>query len=608
MESIYSLEKLLSRLPFSILGYHDHEQAVDDFFLELCGSDFISDKKKVQLVSYSFAKLENLLNWGTKSLSLKFFFHALNERYSLLTLNVYYSLRNQLFERKDERIKHSPHLSNNVAIVLSRLFIRDVGFRLSYSLETNWHFGFLEQSNLFSIRLPLSRILNIPDHDNPKDVFDHAFADYLSKSVKKLTTEDSLKELIIQRAPGYKSSYLKFDAENSPIRDELLDLRQVFRSTPELKEIRNEMVRAIMFWHRANPGYINPSATSRNVMNWVELFFQIAFISLVYDSWVEYIPGTCGVQEDSGKRSFRNLGGLILGYRIDDAITHEERGVFRIISARISATVAGQWMIENLQKLRRERNRERLKRALEAFKALPFPDILHGTMAVNDDFESRLRTVYWQYRDVLTDEFIRSYDSLKKNNKGFICKYCLATLNSGDSEECKVIINRPLFSNKNRKAKCCDDTGFESEQFNIPLIKSLIDKLITKHRTHKKTPKLKKEFSGEKRECHFTVSYQGDDFFDVKNFKERLENRPNGSVTGQYLCQYFDAVDCHGILELQYFDVEEKKFVPFFNTREAIEAAIPASGKIILNGNFRFRIPPEDGKAKLLKVIFKTEL
>lgn len=352
MDTFYALNKLLSTLPFSILGYFEHEKELDVFLERLCESDFVSKKDKIELVSYSYAKLETLENWETKSLSSGLFFHALNEKYSLLALNVYYTIRNKLFERGDEEIDNSAFLSNNVAIVLSRLFLKDIGFRLRYTEENDWHFSFLEQHLLFSIQLPLSRLIKTDgdrkDNERPLTVFKKALGKFLGEAIEALNSDGSIKDLILQKADGKNSSYKKYKTDNSPISAKLDAFLTTFRPKAELQQLRDELVDTIYFWHTANPGYLTAQDTRKHIENWVELFFQIVFISLVYDAWVEYFPSICGLEEKAG-RKYRNLGGLILGYQIAEGntLTQEERSIFRIISARISSTVAGQWLFEN---------------------------------------------------------------------------------------------------------------------------------------------------------------------------------------------------------------------------------------------------------------------
>ena len=123
----------------------------------------------------------------------------------------------------------------------------------------------------------------------------------------------------------------------------------------------------IFFWHKTNPGYFTDVDTKEHIENWVELFFQIVFISLVYESWVEYFPSICGVRKANNEIEFRNLGGLILGYKISDEISAEERSLFRILSARISAVVAGQWTYENTEALILEGRRKEFKKLFDDF-------------------------------------------------------------------------------------------------------------------------------------------------------------------------------------------------------------------------------------------------
>lgn len=366
MENFYSLQKLLSKLPFSIQGYFEHEKELDNFFIQLCSSDFISQRNNIELVSYSYAKLTNLNSWETDSYSTGFFFHSLNEKYSLLALNIYYTLRNELFQRTKTDYDNHKHLSNNVAIVLSRLFLKDVGFRLCYTMEDNWHFSFYEQNNLFSIKLPLSRIIKITSKEksSEQEKFRTALSKFLADAIAAIDTEEKVKKLIIQKKEKSNSTYFKFDSDDTPIKTAFNEFRKVFKTKKDLDILKNEFVEAIYFWHRANPGYLTTTDTRKHIENWVELFFQIVFISLVYDAWVEYFPSICGIQNDD---KYRNLGGLILGYKIDQSIKQEERSLFRIISERISSTIAAQWMHEHNEATVLEKKRKEFKALFDKY-------------------------------------------------------------------------------------------------------------------------------------------------------------------------------------------------------------------------------------------------
>lgn len=358
MDNFYALHKLLSKLPFSIKGYENYEKEIDYFFDELCGSDFITKKNNLELVSYSYAKIKKLDTWDTENFSNSLFFHALNNKYSLLVLNVYYSLRNNLFKNDDA------HMSNNVAILLSRLFLKDTGFRLRYTKGKDWKFSYLEQKNIFSIKMPLSEFIKSEDNEKPYTFFKTALNDFISDSIKELNKNDNIDSLIITRKKDSKSTYQKNSIGSSAIEEiinEFID--KVF--VKDLDHFRGNMKEAILFWHKSNPGFFNPYELEQNLDNWVVLFFQVVFVSLVYDSWVEYFPSVCGISVNGKEKELRNLGGLILAYKIGKNISKEDRSAFRVISSRISATVAGEHVKDINQNLRKQS----LKSALAAVMA-----------------------------------------------------------------------------------------------------------------------------------------------------------------------------------------------------------------------------------------------
>jgi hypothetical protein len=621
MASFHAIDKLLSTLPFSILGYKQHETALDQFFSRLCDSELVNTRHNIEIVSYSYASLvegdERLACWDTKNFSNSFFFHALNEKYSLILLNAYYDLRNNLFGHTDHCFDQpaKKHLTNNVAISLSRLLIRDVGFRLRFSSKDDWHFSYLEQNNVFSIVLPLTRIINRTEGDERThpEIFQGAVRELLSSSTASMK-DIRLAQLPVQRVETTRSKYIKKDILSSPIKNNLDSFRKVFRQRELLEELRNELIEAILFWHRSNQGYFyaddGPEHLRKNILNWVELFFQIVFVSFVYDAWIEYFPSVCGVQE-SGRRSYyRNLGGLIIGYRISEPITQEERGVFRTVSARVSSVVSAKWMNDSFQHLRRERNREQLVRALESLTFLgnEYEEITHGKKPVvdDDDFDRLFREKFEKNKTLLTTCFLDSYMNLRRKNNGHISKYCLTTLSNGETPGSKVRVTNPLFACKNRGNKGTSDIEFK--RFNVPLIKSVIEELISKHRTHDKKPHVAKSFNCNEWDCCFIVSYEGENSFNVGHFVNSLkeaEKEAKGSLVGTYFCNYFEAIDCHGVLSIEYWNSEIADWTQFFSTRRSIFGVLP--DKIILNSDYNFKTP-NDGQAKKIRVLFRSEL
>lgn len=614
MDTFYSLNKLLSTLPFSILGYYEHEKELDDFFERLCESDFISKKNNIELVSYSYARLDKLNEWGTESLSPKLFFHALDEKYSLLALNVYYSIRNKLFDRKEEDVNDNPHLSNNVAIVLSRLLLKDVGFRLSYTFDKDWHFSFLEQNQIFSIKIPLERLIKLSkktsvSSDKLMGLFREALGKFLSDTVVKLNSEPYLEKLLIQKAKSRHSSYEKKSISTSLIDNEFDKFIKVFKSKRELEILRDEFVEAIYFWHTTNPGYLTISDTKEHIKNWVELFFQIVFISLVYNSWVEYFPSVCGLDESKQNREYRNLGGLILGYKIDEnkSLTQEERSIFRIISSRISSTVAGQWMFDNNRQLKRERNKARLKAAHDQFVKLD-NNIIHGISPITADFEKAYLEFWETHKSILTKEFEKSFNSLKTKSKDtdgnqYINKYCLIELSNKNSacSDCKIKITNPFFLKDD--CLCCKQNSISADCFNIPLVKSLLEVFLKDESGQALTST--KNIS-DNTICIEVCHPSG---FKVSNFIDKIKKSHNGSLIGTYFMEYYDLIDAHGVYQLAY--EKDGTFYPFFDTRNAIKyvkyyGKSSQENKIILNEKFTF--PTEsDISALKIKITFKIE-
>lgn len=594
MDSFYALNKLLSRLPFSILGYYQHEKEIDSFFEQLCESDFIAKKSNIELVSYSYAKLKNLNDWKTESLSSKFFFHALNEKYSLLILNVYYSFRDNLFNKTENEIKNNPFHSNNVAIVLSRLFLKDVGFRLSYTTDTNWHFSLLEQNNVFSIKIPLSRILNKPNESPLSDVeyFKSALSDFLSTAIGASNT-DNLNNLLVRKVSDSKSSYeLGDDKKQSPISQYIESLRNAFKPKNEIEILRNEIVQAIHFWHITNPGYLTKENTLKHIENWVELFFQITFISAIYDAWIEYFPSVCGLDESKGTRQFRNLGGLILGYKTDASITQEERSIFRIISARISSTVAGQWLFEHNIKSQIDLNRVRFREFCEILNDTVIQEkkkfnrehekYLHGNEE-NEEAYQITKTLLVDYKEAVGNEFEKWVDSQSNRFSKYLTVIC-----SPDKQKSNAINgvwangeNHFFESCKDAKCLYCQlllslDKHSTLDYFvNMPLLNNLIIEFEKYPNTHRLSIKIK---NGN---C---ISFKYSHSLNLNDFLTKLKTTTTRSFTGIINESYYS------ILAMSDFSISHNQEKVFVLEDWLINKVLPKETTILSGFNLDFEL------------------
>lgn len=572
----YELNKLLQKLPFSIVGYSDLEQEIDGFFEELCDSKFIHLNDNIKLVSYSYAKLkgDNLFDWDTASLSDTFFFHSLNEKYSLLAMNMYYGFRNHLFgynqkNEDDEESKESNdgHLTNNVAIVLSRLFLQDVGFRISYSFDDNWHFGFLEHKNVFSIKIPFVQL--IKDAKNNEDAanrLQEAISKYLKDVIKSFEEDSDDNKFLIKKAKDHRSTYKKNKTEKYIVDKPFKEFIKIFKDKEELESLRNEMISAIHFWHKSNPGFFNPTDIENNLKNWVELFFQILLVSFVYDCWVEYFPAVCGVVErENNVFEKRNLGGLIVGYSVKDTIDLQLRSLFRLISSRISSAISSEWLYsENIQFLRRKRQFE-FGKAIKAIISLEDNEQLHAGAVLSNDFKSRFINTFNIYKNVLTDRFLESFNTqLTNHNK--ISKYCLFQITDADNECNHLTVNQPRFKKINEENQfCCGNHILNPGYYNLPLLSSFYDKFMcnAKKNTFIQSLSLKDDSN------NFVVELTYKNNFGTSNFIKEVKKRAiKGGVVG-FIFEHFYQLDLHGTFIFQYKSGDS--FVDFFNTREWVK-------------------------------------
>lgn len=456
MSSFYSLGKLLGSLPFSIRGRDDHVGTVDQFFHRLCESEFIARADNVEVVSYSLAKLEDPDTWETASHSKGYFFHALNEKYTLLALNIYSSLRDELFGlvASDYDQDKNGYRSQTVAIALSRLFIRDVGFRVAYSNEGNWRFGLYEQNNHFTIKIPLAKVLATPSGGlSLEETFQSAITSFLSEAIDDLTENpQGLENLLLQKISKAKfgEGKVKYDSDTDPLKTPRKRFRGVFKEKEELCEFREELVRAILFWDSNNKGYFIGYDTENRVRDWVELFFPIVFLSFVYRSWFEYFPSVCGLRRQGDTVEQRNIGGLVLGYKLSKNLSLDERSAFRLISGRITGVVAAQYLYERSVHAQIELSRSKFKDFCQLLDENGFTDncqenstvldrlgpFLHGNQTCLEGFKTVSGLVSQYLIEVGTpfSEWLESNDAQKRFSKYLTIVFSPTAMNGHNRE------------------------------------------------------------------------------------------------------------------------------------------------------------------------------
>jgi len=530
MNGFYSIYRLLRKLPFSIRGYNDAQEEVDDFFYKLCEDEIIKRKPHISFVSYSYAKLNDINSWKTSSFSPVFFFHALKEKYSLLSLNLYYFIRRSLFAQDKSK---NEWWTDNVAISLSRLFIKDIGFRVAYRKNKNWHISYLQGKRTLSIEIPLERVIQGPKDEDKRAKFKKALSQFLANVLKKLESKSTYELPIAKKKSStyYKSSK-EFD-ESLVIFEELTEFRKVFKEEEELKSLKKELFLALKHFHRHNPGVFSETNFNQNLNNWVELFFQVLLISLIYDCWVEYFPSVCGIVEEEESREYRNLGGIILGYQYEDEISLDERAVFRLISDRISAVVSAQTIFEMDRNRRREANLLLQRSILQDFMiSCLFGEVDHSKKPLTQRHLEALNYFIAKHKENFKIAGLQNFAS-----------YCISTYKEDQ------YIDKGLFTcvhvpskeikNKNKVYQFSNNSiklilkGNEEPIVNIVVVNDLIEAFINQGDEQKVSVYQPSEFKDS-----IFIRIEGG-LYNLNDFISSLERRKGGSNQAGSLGQFF---------------------------------------------------------------------
>lgn len=562
-------KEVLDKFPFSISGYNYPDKEYEEFFRRICKfQESLENDNKIHFTISGFAKLTATSNlseaeldkWETESLKYLLF----NDNYlgfSEPILSLYVALLQHL--SPDKRIVNilAENVNNSILI---KILLND-------NLE-KIQFSFIKSDNTLLIEVPFS-YFNGYENKN-KDSLQNIFNDI---------NQDC--DLIVERESSSSSYSISLTDDKlskfSQMLERLLNLTNVTtisELTPE--NVYDRLLKEVLRNNKYNPKEI------------YSLVFASAILCYFYDCSLTYFVSTARVANN--KRY--TLGAMGIGLKAGNDLTDNDKALYSILVNHLAANLSTQLIFESNKHLNRENDRKNLKEALEEVAKLD-TQVLHGTNAAENGFDSAFNNIYEKYKDILSDYFIQSYKTLKLANCNHISKYCLVKLiNSGDCGDCNIAV-RPKIFKSSFGEKCCSSIG-NMDLINMPLIEALFDKITTEERENAVT--LEKCELTDDREIVFEIAYSKG--FNVKEFVSKLKTSHNGSLIGEFFINKYRALDCHGIFKM----IDTNSQQEFFNSRETIQRVDKNEKKIIINEHYQF--PESINSTNKIKIVFKNEL
>ena len=339
---------IFSKFQFSITGYSNIGRSLDNYFNIIARNSFFFEQKEMLFISFAFAQLkensDGLINWETTSLNnqKKFLFHCFHSRQMEVILDLYYSLRG-LLSTIDANGQINADLKDEAtAEVIAKLFNNFPSFRIVTAKEKNVVMEFEQRKFLWTFHIPIEQCLN----ENK------VLNDEFNKTLQKVTALEIEKQKfsIEKNKNTYEWKSENPSTEYKAIRDEFLN---IFNSD-SVNSIRKELVNQIKYFQNQHKVFFEEKNIESNINHWANSIIAGAFLSFVFNAYMEYIPGVSNVEEGKNRDQgikFKSLGAMIIGYDKENPIDNELRTLFRIMSDRISSAIAGNYLKNEYEKL-----------------------------------------------------------------------------------------------------------------------------------------------------------------------------------------------------------------------------------------------------------------
>lgn len=553
--------KVLYQFPFSITGYHYPEKEYEKSFRNFCEHlESIGLTDKLGFVISGFAQLDSvlsnskdLLEWKTKPLS-KFLFNDLHHGTPEPILSLYITCLQ----------RYSP--GRMVVNILAGNVRSELSIRVNLSSD----------AETIDVTSPMGTelIITVPSFlfRVPKGKMDGVFRD-----------NHTAQPMVTARGGNgaYELAEGAVDAFSATL-EEVLDYEKAHQCRSSFSHASSQKVAKL---------FNNASVNEDELFSFI---YASALLCWFYDSDLTYFVSTA---RQDGKNRF-TLGAMGLGVRSDKGdLSKDYRALCHMFVNHVAANLSTRIVYDAYKDFVREKNREEMRMAIDAFHAIGEERFHHGAQKWSDEGTRLIEDWLNRQVSILSPFFKERFMEIKGHNDGIVTKYCLTTLRplSDKCDECTIKKYKSIFSTD---LNACCLVVSSHPYFNVPFIEALFAQFITPRDGNLATHVM----SAVGNDLVLDIEYSKG--FDLSGFIRALKSFKKGSsLVGTFFGTYYPLLDCHGVLDISVPLQGNHQSV--FNSRHSVLR----SGKdgLVLDNAYKFPtgLP---GKTKSLRLRFTNEL
>lgn len=559
---------VIKLLPFSITGYHNREERLYNFYDKLAECLFMKQNSHIKFFFCAFPLLKDYHTWELEKVDI-FYFKTYTYSNKEAILSFYFYLLS----------KHCKGKTN--AEILANLFAKDIDVKVTLCSYDVPIVEFDGHNSILQIQIPKKIFATEVLELNWNVKFEEMFRNNKDFEVKNHNSE------------LYKTGHYYKISSNS-INSTLFDKIVLF-DIQNFEIIQNYLIKLINERYKYFLINYDDDVQEEWIRKFVGGVLSATFLCRYYNCEFEYMLGTAKVEFETSKNKgniskreiYRNLGGIVVGYRSGSDFSPLYRSFFNIVVDRITSVLAGYVLYKENKKYKAESNRKKMKSALTNFGDSLSPNQLHGQSPIDIEMVKVIETVidenYWFAGDI----FKNKLRDLILNNNQHITYHLLTKFDfsSKDTNVKDVSCYEHFFelSNGVKKAKFSIN-----KRINLPYVYSFFERLLEEREDFedgllKETYPFNSYISCENENNSISiilkVSYKP--FFNYSQFISKLQDKYHtGSFLG-LITKHYDLLLAHG--NFQMHTQNNGSEICLFDAFEFIE--IDKNGEIIIDND-----------------------
>lgn len=334
---------VLNKLEFSISGYPNLDRNNNDqdyrikekikiLFDRICESPVFVGKNHLGFVSYAYSVLDKIEPFRIRSIvNPSFYFNSFKElSFERFIVNDY-----ELFKERIKGYSHSGIEANGTNLrtseITSLLFVNPANYRIKTTVKEYVTVKYDKHIDTIVFEVPFSSIFKCDENEESDKVKEKLFKSYEGYLSKEMLFNGRLKK----NENEYKSSGQ--EAGDLVIKSMI--------NEHGIEKVIETLYKKVLLLDETNGNhFFGKDYKKENIDAFVKLIISHAFLSAMFDCWVENIPSVVQVVEESNIK--KCLGTIVVGYSIEDEISSVERIYFKLLSERISYNLATQCVID----------------------------------------------------------------------------------------------------------------------------------------------------------------------------------------------------------------------------------------------------------------------